>query len=265
MVATITGLGHAFITGGHMLSLATAGYRAAIPRYDRIIFQNSDDLDHFVDAGWVDAERALRIVGSGVDTDVFVPATSVARPRIRVLMMSRLLWQKGVAEFLIAARVIRATRRDIEFVLAGEFDRVHPDAVPPELIFSAHQEGVVTYEGFVESPEEMLPDVDLCVFPSYREGCPRVVLEASACGVPTVGANVPGTREVIVNGETGLLVPVKDSEALRQAIEYLADRKAERLQMGRTARRRALGEWSTKVILQRHLEVYEDVRKCGRG
>jgi glycosyltransferase involved in cell wall biosynthesis len=174
-----------------------------------------------------------------------------------VLMYSRLLWQKGVREYVDAARQIRQRRPDVTFLLAGETDPDHPDAVPRHYVEEAAREGVIEFLGYLERPAEVLRQSEILVFPSYyREGCPRVVLEASACSVPTVAADVPGTRQAVHHGETGLLVPPRDVEALAAAINGLLDDPDRARDMGRAARQFAEREFSMPVIVDRHLKLY---------
>ncbi len=259
VVNTITGLGHAFIAGGTVRRLVSLGYRIALTRTDLTIFQNDDDRDLFVGSGWVAAERACTIVGSGIDVQQFHPVPDTPPAGERVLMMARLLWQKGVREFVEAARLVRGRRPDVVFLLAGETDRTHRDAVPARYLEQAVAEGHIEYPGYLTDPHRTLATSTLCVLPSYREGAPRVVLEAAACGVPSVGADVPGTRQAIHDGETGLLVPVRDADALAAAILSLLANPERRLALGRRARQLAEEEFAAEVIAARHFALYREL------
>ena len=259
VVNTITGLGHAFIAGGTVRRLVSLGYRVALARTDLTIFQNDDDRDLFVGSGWVVAERACTIVGSGIDVQQFRPLRDTPPAGERVLMMARLLWQKGVREFVEAARQVRARRPEVVFLLAGETDRTHRDAVPARYLEQAVAAGHIEYTGYLTDPRRTLATSALCVLPSYREGAPRVVLEAAACGVPSIGADVPGTRQVIHDGETGLLVPVRNADALAEAILSLLANPERRLAFGRRARQLAEEEFDTGVIAARHFALYREL------
>lgn len=262
VVSTITGLGHAFIRGGIVRHLASLGYRVSLRWASRIIFQNSDDKALFTTSRWVDADKAQLIVSSGVDCSRFSARTTTkAKPRkIRVFMVGRLLWQKGVGEFIEAAKVLKTEFPDVSFEVAGEEDAIHPDAVPMDYINQAVTDGSISYLGFVKEIESALAQIELFVLPSYREGVPRVVLEAAACGVPSIGADVPGTREVIDHSKTGLLVPVRDVDSLVAAIKTLLQDKGLRSTMGKNARKFVEKQFDSSVVTEKHLALY---RKLG--
>ncbi|MCO6439704.1 MAG: glycosyltransferase family 4 protein [Nitrococcus mobilis] len=261
-INTVTGLGHAFVNGGAVRSLAAVGYRLALRNADVTVFQNRDDLELFVTRQWVRRPNTRLIVGSGVDTGRFRMAEldSGSRSGAKVIMVGRLIWQKGIREFIEAARRLKARRQDVEFILAGEEDPVHPDAVPMSWLEEQCRSGAVTFAGYVRQIDSLLREADIFVLPSYyREGVPRVALEAAACGVPTVAADVPGTREAVRDGETGYLVPAKNVEALTQRIEDLLENPERRRAMGRRARLLVEGDFDIKAITQRYIDTYNAV------
>ncbi len=251
----ITGLGHAFITGGVAARVAGWGYAAGMPRADVSIFQNRDDRQLFLDRGWVCEENARLIAGSGVDVQRFPVADRSGRETRRpvVLMLGRLLGQKGILEFVEVARRIRSERPDVRFLLAGEEDPVHPDAVP--VAWVKDQEGV-EYLGWRSDVESLLVEADLLLFPSYREGTPRVILEAAATGLPTVGFDVPGVREAVRDGTTGYLAPDRDVDALTGRVKMLLKDAQRRQEMGRMARRMVEQEFDVRAIERQYLDVY---------
>ncbi|MDO6462232.1 glycosyltransferase family 4 protein [Granulosicoccaceae sp. 1_MG-2023] len=258
VVNTITGLGHAFINGGWIRKLAGAGYARALHRADCTVFQNRDDRALFVEQGRVDPAQTELIVSSGVDVARFYqpPETRAELPGLRVLMVGRLLWQKGVGEFIEAARQLKPRFPEVVFALAGESDPVHPDAVPQTAIDTAVADGVIEFLGYREAIENEFARSAVFVLPSYREGVPRVILEAAAAAVPTVAADVPGTREAVVDGETGLLVAVKDASALAQALAGLLEDSGRRLALGRAAQARVAREFDIQKITDQHLALY---------
>lgn len=261
VVNTITGLGYAFSKGGMVRWLASLGYRLALPWSAATIFQNSDDRDLFLNKGWVPESRARLIISSGVDCVHYCPPHSgLENDRPRVLMVGRLLHQKGIQEFIDAARIVKQNFPGVRFQLAGEREPSHPDAVPDEMINKAVNEGVIEELGYTTNLHEIFPYTYVFVFPSYyREGVPRVVLEAAACGVPTVGADVPGTREAVVDGKTGYLVPSKDSTALSERIGRLLGDENLRRDMGMAARAMVEDRFDVDVITRQQLDVYWDV------
>jgi glycosyltransferase involved in cell wall biosynthesis len=257
VVSTITGLGYAYVGGGMNWLVASIGYRLLMKRSDAAIFQNKDDLDMFVRREWIDRERATLIISSGVDTNRFRPGTNRSTKTI-VLMLSRLIHQKGVQEFLDAARVVNDKYSNVTFLLAGEIERDHADRIAETTIVQATRESGVKYLGFVSNVEELLSTAQILVFPSYyREGLPRVVIEAAACAVPTIGADVPGTREAVDDGITGFLVPPRDHRLLAMRIGQLLDDDELRIKLGSAARQKALNEFDVNLITEKQLDVYK--------
>ena len=261
VVNTITGLGHAFIHGGLTYHLAATGYRLLLPRSTATIFQNPDDRRLFVQRGWIPAHLACLVVSSGVDTEHFRPAVTRKTPAgsPRVLMAARLLWQKGVGEFIEAAKAVKEKYPAACFELAGEWDSIHPDAVDEGWIQSATDGGIIEFRGYLGAMNQQLPARDIFVLPSYREGAPRVLLEAAACGLPVVTTDVPGCRDVVVEGVTGLLVPPRDSRALARAIMKLLQNPELRWQMGRAGRQRIEADFDVRAITGKYLALYREV------
>jgi len=257
VVSTITGLGYAYLAGGIDWIAASAGYRALTRRSDAVIFQNRDDLDVFVRRGWVRAEKATLIESSGVDTAKFAPRPGARRT---VVMVSRLLRQKGVQEYLDAARAVAARHPETEFLLAGEIEAGHADGIPEEEILRGARDAGVRYLGYATDVPGLLASARMLVFPSYyREGLPRIVIEAAACAVPAVAANVPGSRDAIEHGVTGLLVPPRDHGKLVEAICALLDDDGRCRAMGQAARGKALAEFDLRLITERQLDVYRSL------
>ena len=171
-------------------------------------------------------------------------------------MLGRLLRQKGIPEFVEVARRIRQRWPRARFLLAGEEDPVHPDAVTVEWV---RQQGGVEYLGRLSDVRPMLAEADLLLFPSYREGVPRVVMEAAAAGLPTVAFNVPGVREAVRDGETGYLVADRDMEALTGWVSALLDNGEHRVRMGRAARDLAERAFDIRAIYEQYLDVYREL------
>ncbi len=256
VVNTITGLGHAFVTGGVTSHLAGTGYRLASGRADRTVFQNRDDQALFLDKGWLTEEKARLVPGSGVDTARFgyVERRNRGQEAPVVVMLGRLLNQKGISEFVELSQRIRKSWPKSRFLWAGEEDPVHPDAVSADWLQA--QEGV-EYLGLLSDVTPLLAQADLLLFPSYyREGVPRVVLEAAATGLPTVGFDVPGVREAVRDSETGFLVQERDVDALTRKVAELIQNKEKRLAMGQAARRVAEEGFDIQIIQKQYLDIY---------
>ncbi|MGD9486549.1 MAG: glycosyltransferase family 4 protein [Calditrichaceae bacterium] len=261
IVNTITGIGNAINTEGKKKIPAGLGYKLAISKNDRVVFQNADDLDCFHKSGWVQNNSERLIVSSGVDIHRFSSIRNRNdRKNIKILMISRLLWQKGVGEFLEAARLVKKQLPNVEFLLAGEFDSKHPDAVSESALKKYTESNIVKFLGYIDKPENLYHEVDLFVFPSYyREGVPRVVLEAAACNLPVIGCDVPGTREAIIDGKTGYLVNPKNIIQLAKKITELANDHDKRVKMGDAAHEFMKSEFDINIITEKYLDIYREV------
>jgi glycosyltransferase involved in cell wall biosynthesis len=257
---TVTGRGYALYRGGWTARLAHVALRRVLPRAAATVFQNSDDLDYFVGHGLVPRGRARLVVSSGVETAVFVPVPRDTSGPPVVLLVGRLVWQKGIAEFAAAAEALRASFPEARFCLAGEVDPGHPDGVPQSWVDARVGAGTLEYLGYIRDMPALLPTADVLVLPStFGEGVPRVVLEAASCAVPVVASDVPGSREVVADGENGYLVPAGDSAALAERLGSLLADPALRRRMGDRGRRRAVERFDRAAVLERMFGVYADV------
>ena len=226
--AMITGLGYAFTECPHegpvarvkraaVHVAARAAYGLSLRFADTVLFQNGDDRAAFARMWLTHARQRIGLVnGSGVDLSHFRPAPMPEGP-ITFLMIARLLRDKGVYEYVEAARQVKRMRPDARFVLVGPFD-ANPTAVKPEELAAWVREGTIEYEGAVDDVRPAIEAAHVFVLPSYREGCPRTVLEAMAMGRPVITTDVPGCRETVEDGLNGFLVPARDPQALAQAL-----------------------------------------------
>jgi glycosyltransferase involved in cell wall biosynthesis len=229
-------------------------------RSARLVLQNPDDVAFFQRARVVDPATIRLIPGSGVDCIRFAPDGARQRgARFRVLLPARLLWDKGVAEYVEAARRLHAAGRAIDFLLAGDPDPGNPAAVPEAQIRGWVEEGLLQWLGHVDDMPALFASVDAVVLPSYREGLPKGLIEAGACGLPLVTTDVPGCREVVTDGVDGLLVQVRDAATLAAAIARLHDDAALCERLGRAAREKALAAFDEKIVLGKTLAVYAEL------
>ncbi|SFS08183.1 Glycosyltransferase involved in cell wall bisynthesis [Dyella sp. OK004] len=228
----------------------------------RLILQNSDDIALFEKAGLIDPARIRLIRGSGVDCARFTQRSGVrAAGPLRVLLAARLLWDKGLQEYVTAARQLLTEGRAIHFLLAGDPDPGNPAAVPESTVQFWVNEGLMTWLGHVDDMVGLLSSADVVVLPSYREGLPKTLIEAAACGLPLITADVPGCREVVTDGVDGLLVPVRDGDALADAIRRLQDDPALARRLGEAARMKAHAEFDEQIVVRRTVDVYREL--CG--
>lgn len=259
IVNSITGLGHAFVKGGLVTQLASAGYRLALPKSDMTIFQNRDDQALFQEHGWVSTHNQRLIVGSGIDIDRFtlVDRTQHDSEAPVIIMLGRLLGQKGANEFVAVAKAIRQYYPRARFIWAGEEDPTHPDAVSVSWL---SEQPDVEYAGRLANVVPLMEEADMVMFTSfYREGVPRAVMEAAATGLPTVGFDVPGVREAVRDGETGYLVPERDVEAMAQRVLELIKTPEHRVRLGQQARELAVDEFDIRRIQAAYFTTYRDL------
>lgn len=227
----------------------------------RLIVQNSEDRDRFIAGGLVSPEYTRMIRGSGVNTQRFHPSKrNEARVNYRILLATRLLWDKGVAEYVEAARILTRDNIDVEFLIAGSSDTGNPGAIPQEQIQQWQDEGIVHVLGHIERMEELLPNIDVVVLPTtYGEGVPRILLEAAAAGLPIVASDTAGCREIVEHQSNGILVAPGDAIELARAITNLLQTKEERLRMGNAGRVKVLKEFDEQKVIAETLSVYSEL------
>ncbi len=259
-VNTVTGLGFVFSESAKpwLRRLVEAQYRVALAKVHYTFFQNNEDRDLFVKQGLVAPERTGLLPGSGVDTLHFLPPPATAKTTtVTFLMVARLLKDKGVYEFVEAARKVQARAPKTRFQLLGGRDERNPQVVPQEDLDRWQTEGVVEWLGETSDVRDAIGAADVVVLPSfYREGTPRSLLEAAAMGRAIITTDSIGCREAVEDGVTGLLVPVKDSDALAAAMLCLYADPEGRQCMGEAGRAKMLLEFDERLVIQKIKEVY---------
>ena len=264
-VNAVAGMGYVFISDSPKARLLRPLVRTLLKlalggRNARLILQNPDDVALFERAGLVDASQVRLIPGSGVDCNRFHPGPDrETGGRLRVLLPARLLWDKGLAEYVQAARLLRGEGRPIDFLLAGDPDQGNPAAVPEADVREWVGQGLVQWLGHVDDMPALLRSVDIVALPSYREGLPKGLIEAAASGCALVTTNVPGCREVVTHDVDGLLVPVRDGDALAKAIARLQDQPALRVRLASAGRHKALEQFDERIVIERTMDVYREL------
>lgn len=262
VVSWMTGLGFVFIaqgTGAGLVRRAVAaGYRTALRRPGSwVIFENPDDRDLFVARGLTDPARTGIIRGAGVDMTVFQPMPE--EPGIPIVVLAaRMLRDKGVVEFVEAARALRSSGAVARFVLAGAADPGNPAGLPEAQLRAWHVEDSVEWWGQRDDMADVFRRAHVVCLPSYREGLPKVLVEAAASGRAIVATDAPGCREVVRHEWNGLLVPVRDATALAKAIGRLLADPAERARMGARGRERVEDQFSDRQVIRETLAVYAE-------
>ncbi|TKT72397.1 glycosyltransferase family 4 protein [Afipia massiliensis] len=260
-INALTGLGYAFTSTASRARLLRTVIAIAL-RYllnrDHVVtlIQNPDDRTTLETIG-IDSRRLVRIPGSGVDTDKLTPLPEPDGP-ITVGFAGRLLTNKGIRALVAAHRILRARGMDIRLRIAGDPDPANPDSVTLEEAQQWNNEPSITWLGQVADITTLWRDSHIAALPSHREGLPKSLLEAAACGRPLVATDAPGCREIAIPGKTGLLVPIEDPQALADAIGELAMSRELRLRYGAAARQLVVEKMSAQAIGAAVVALYED-------
>lgn len=269
VINAVTGLGYVFLARGWGAMLRRMVvrilYRCAFRHRNlAVIFQNPEDRSLLSESGFLPRRASVLIRGSGVNGEQFSPSEHEPPLPVVVTMVARLLRDKGVLEFVEAATLLRSRGYTARFRLVGDAADGNPAAVAPQLVESWRRDGVVELIGFREDILPVYRESHLIVLPSYREGLPRTLIEGAACGLPLVASNVPGCREIVHHGANGLLVPVRDSSALAEALARLIDDAALRREFGRRSRQIFIeGGFQEETVTEQTLELYRSLLNGG--
>ncbi|MBX2831172.1 MAG: glycosyltransferase [Rhodospirillales bacterium] len=258
-VNMVTGLGFLFVSGGRKVKLARKIVSLFLRVYARfgsvnVIVQNQDDHALMSKLGFKPSRLTL-IRGSGVDISTFAPGTKTASEPKTAIFVARMLWSKGLAELIEASRILKSRGRNYRIVLVGDADLANPDSAKEADLFKWQQDGLVEWLGKRNDVAKLLRDADLAVLPSWREGLPKSLLEAAASGLAMVATDVPGCREIVRPNENGILVPLRDENALADAIEELMEDDGKRAKFGKAARELVEQELCDRVIITKTLAV----------
>jgi glycosyltransferase involved in cell wall biosynthesis len=260
VVNAITGMGYLFIGEEGRLSgvrrLVEMGLKSAVGRKNqRVVFQNYDDRDFFVGRRFCPPEATAVIRGAGVNVRHLVPTPEPTSLPL-VVLPSRMLWDKGVAEFVEAARALRSSGINARFALVGEGDPENRSCIPVAELEGWRDSKVVEWWGWRDDIPRVIQQSHIICLPSYREGLPRVLIEAAAAGRPIVTTDTPGCREIVRHGENGLLVPVADAVGLAEALRRLIEDPELRAKFGARGREIAVSEFTIERVIAETFEVY---------
>jgi glycosyltransferase involved in cell wall biosynthesis len=256
--ALVTGLGYAFSTDargarGALQRMIRLLYKLALGCSTRVVFQNPDDRELFIKLGLTDRNRTALINGSGVPLDEFQQRPLPADGQCHFLLIARLLRDKGIYEYIDAARRVKALYPHAVFNLVGWIDS-NPSAIEESDLKTWIDEGVIRFHGRLSNVQEMLAESHVYVLPSYREGTPRTVLEAMATGRAVITTDAPGCRETVIDGDNGFLVPVKDPEALVLAMKRFVENPKLIAEMGQRSREIAEEKYDVNRVNEQMLK-----------
>jgi glycosyltransferase involved in cell wall biosynthesis len=226
----------------------------------RVIIENRDDYENLVSGGFANRNSIALIKGAGVDVRKFALQPEPAEP-VKVIMVSRLLRDKGIIEFIDAAKIVKSKYSHVQFLLVGDIDEGNPTSMNAEAIADLANSKDVTWLGARTDIAELLAASHIACLPSYREGLPKSLIEAASVGRPIVTTDVPGCREVVTHMVNGLLVQPRDSQALAAAIEKLVGEPNLRKSMGEENRRKAEAEYANEIIIEQTHSVYDSFYK----
>jgi glycosyltransferase involved in cell wall biosynthesis len=259
-INVITGLGYVFLKDSLLQKFIKFLYKVVFIHSQFIVFQNNEDREIFLNMNIVNKNKAILIKGSGVNTDFFSPNLSNSQPFIKdgtvFLMIARMLYDKGVIEFVEAARLVKQKYPDAKFVLLGRCYNNNPSCIPEIFIKRWVKEGLVSYFPETDDVRPFIDNADVVVLPSYREGLSKILLESMALEKPIITTDVAGCREIVENGVNGFLVPPKNGKLLAEAmIKMLELNNLERKMMGKKSRDKVKNEFDDKIVLGQYNEL----------
>ena len=260
----ISGLGYNFTEGRAgivtkiMIKIMKFGFSSSNVS---VIFQNQEDYLELKNLNVLDIDNCVNFIkGSGVNLDIFYPQESLDCEKLKVLLPTRLLWDKGVEEVRLASDLLKAEfDKKIVFIIAGLADEKNKAGVPSSYLNDWQDGEYVKWIGYQKDMVSIYRDADIVILPSYREGMPKTLLEACAMGKPIITTDAIGCKECVDEGVNGYKIPVKSSVNLAEAIVKLFDSKEIRSEMGKQSRLKAIKEFDQKDVVCKHLELYENL------
>ena len=255
-VCSVTGLGYTFIHGGLMQKASILMHRFSFLFAEKVIFENLKDRELFIEHRIISAQKSLSIKGCGIDLQHFAPTTLPENSFCTFLFIARLLYDKGIEEFVAAATLVKQKFPATQFQILGEFDNQNPAAITENTLNNWVESGVVQYLGYTTDVRIPIAQADCVVLPSYREAIPRVLQEAMSMTRPVISTLTAGCEEAIEEGKNGFLVPIKNSAALAEAILRIIELSpTDRAALGNYGRQKAVREFDDKIIAQQFLDA----------
>lgn len=264
VISNVSGLGRAFIHRNWVTVIVERLYRLALKHPAKVFFQNADDKSIFLELGFVIETQAELLPGSGVDTKKFVPIMKAAEPKAFVfILVARMLRDKGVGEFVDAARIVKKIYPETRFQLVGFLDIDNPSAISREQMDKWIREGVIEYTGPTDNVRQYLSQADCAVLPSYREGTPRTLLEAASMALPIITTDAPGCRDTIDAGITGYMCGIKDVDGLAKCMfDMLKASHEERNRMGMAGREKMRHQFDEEIVFNAYLNAIQKIPSC---
>ncbi len=256
VINNVSGLGTIFLHNHPLFKVARSLYKVAFKHPKRVFFQNCDDLKLFLDYGLIKKEITAVLPGSGVNINELIYNEVNKKSSFTFLMLARVLFDKGIQEYIDACKLLKAKKYEFEAQLAGSIDEISTMGVPKSTISEWHKKGIINYLGEVKNVSELIISCQCVVLPSYREGTPKSLLEAGAIGRPIIATNVPGCRDVVIHNENGYLCDVKSPNSLADMMEkmLLADENTLK-SFGERSRKLIEEKFDERIVIRKYLEV----------
>lgn len=262
VVSVVTGLGYVFVNRGLLNFIGRGLYKIALGGSEEIWFLNDEDRLLFSELGLLPKSRIKVLPGEGIDSNHFAPDLRGVRKdcRFRFSMISRVLIDKGVREYIGAASILRKEGVEATFELVGNLDESNPNHLPAEELGKAVAERVISYIGAVDDVRPIIAQADCVVLPSYREGVPRALLEAASMGKPLIATDVPGCRDVVLNEQNGFLCEPRSAESLAAAMQRIVSMDRDRVvEMGQSGRNLVTDRFDHRFVQAEYLETIERI------
>ncbi|MFO7257963.1 MAG: glycosyltransferase family 4 protein [Bacteroidota bacterium] len=261
VVNNVCGLGTVFLKNNLVSAIAILLYRISFRFAHKVFFQNPDDLNLFVHRKLVQASHADLVPGSGIDLEHFSMRAYKRNSRFTFLMISRLITDKGVLEYIDAIRILRKEGLDARFQLLGAKDPEHKRGIKSEVIDEWHNSGIIEYLGTTNDVRSYIAQADCIVLPSYREGTPRTLLEAASSGRPIIATDVPGCNNVVKHNYNGLLCHLKDAVDLAEKMRQMASLDEDNLRaFGENGRLKAATEFDESLVIHKYLQTLNTLK-----
>lgn len=263
-MGVVTGLGYTFLNDGFIKKMVDQLYRWSFGRAEKVLFENNDDRRLFIDHKIADHKKCITVNGCGVNLHHFKPGNTPKQDEEKriFLFVGRLLYDKGIVEFVEAAKHVKEKCPTAEFWVIGELDTNNPSTIRKDQLLEWIEAKTIIYHGTTKDIRKFFRKVSVVVLPSYREGLPKVILEAMAMALPIITTDTAGCRETIMDDEpsNGLLVPLKNIEKLAAAIEKMSNMDYDKLrEMGQKGRKFVSRKYSDQVVTSQFMEIIEEV------
>ena len=260
VINNVCGLGTVFLKDNLISRIAIAMYRFAFRTPRKVFFQNQDDYQLFLEKKLVKKRLADVVPGSGIDLNHFKPQPGKKNPTFTFLLISRLITDKGILEYIEAIQKLRQQGVDARFQILGAKDPAHKRGIAVDVIDSWIDNNIIEYLGTTKDVREFINKADCVVLPSYREGTPRTLLEAASSAKPIVATDVPGCRNVVENNYNGLLCKLKDADSLAGKMKEMMDMPQEKRQeMGINSRKKVENEFGENIVISKYLKTIDEI------